>query len=80
MSNASPFITLDGVALRLYNRVLFENTHWTLFDNQHWAVIGPNGSGKSTLMKALCGKVPVGRGGIAYHFAAVGVKPQDDIT
>jgi ABC-type molybdenum transport system ATPase subunit/photorepair protein PhrA len=42
MGNANPFITLDGIAIRLYNRVLFEDTHWTLFDNQHWAVIGPN--------------------------------------
>jgi molybdate transport system ATP-binding protein len=76
----SPFITLDGIAIRLYNRVLFEGTHWTLFDNQHWAVIGPNGSGKSTLMKALCGRVPVVQGDIAYHFAADGTKPQDGIA
>jgi molybdate transport system ATP-binding protein len=80
MSNTSPFITLDGVAVRLYNRVLFEDTHWTLFDNQHWAVIGPNGSGKSTLIKALRGQVPVVQGDIVYHFAADGAKPQDDIT
>ena len=80
MSNARPFISLDGIAIRLYNRVLFENTHWTFFDNQHWAVIGPNGSGKSSLMKALCGQVPVVQGDIEYHFATDGAKPQDGIT
>jgi molybdate transport system ATP-binding protein len=80
MNNARPFITLDGVALRLYNRVLFRDTHWTLFDNQHWAVIGPNGSGKSTLMKALCGTVPVVQGDITYHFASGGASLQNAIT
>ena len=42
-------------------------------------LVGENGAGKSTLMKALCGKVPVVQGDIAYHYASDGVKPQDDI-
>jgi molybdate transport system ATP-binding protein len=74
-----PFITLKDVSLRLYERVLFEHTDWKIFENQHWAVIGPNGSGKSTLVKALCGRVPVVQGRIAYHFGADGVKPQEQI-
>jgi molybdate transport system ATP-binding protein len=75
-----PFITLDNVALRLYDRVLFEHTDWKILDNQHWAVIGPNGSGKSTLMRALCGRVPVVQGRIAYHFTENGAKPQEQIA
>jgi molybdate transport system ATP-binding protein len=75
-----PFITLDDVAIRLYDRVLFEHTNWKIFEDQHWAVVGPNGSGKSTLAKALCGKVPVIRGQIAYHFSTDGAKPQDKIA
>jgi molybdate transport system ATP-binding protein len=67
------------MSLRLYERVLFEHTDWEILDNQHWAVIGPNGSGKSTLVKALCGKVPVVQGRIAYHFTEDGVKPQAQI-
>lgn len=74
-----PFTTLKDVSLRLYERVLFEHTDWEILDNQHWAVIGPNGSGKSTLMKALCGRVPVVEGRIAYHFAEDDVKPQEQI-
>jgi molybdate transport system ATP-binding protein len=80
MSNAGPFITLDDIAIRLYDRVLFEHTDWEVLDNQHWAVTGPNGSGKSTLMKALCGKAPVVQGQIAYHFSRDGAKPQDEIA
>jgi molybdate transport system ATP-binding protein len=74
-----PFITLDDVAIRLYDRVLFEHTRWEILEDQHWAVIGPNGSGKSTLMKTLCGRVPVVQGRIAYHFAEDGVKPQEQV-
>ncbi len=65
---AQPFISLQGIALRLYGRVLFEDTDWEILDDQHWAVVGPNGSGKSTLVRALCGQVPVVRGRIVYHF------------
>jgi molybdate transport system ATP-binding protein len=74
-----PFITLENVSLRLYERLLFEHTDWKIWDNQHWAVIGPNGSGKSTLVKALCSRVPVVQGKIAYHFAEDEIKPQEQI-
>ncbi|MBN1813426.1 MAG: ATP-binding cassette domain-containing protein [Anaerolineae bacterium] len=79
MANSKPFITLDDVAIRLYDRVLFEHTWWEILKNQHWAVTGPNGSGKSTLMKALCGQVPVVQGKIAYHFAEGSVEPHEQI-
>jgi molybdate transport system ATP-binding protein len=74
-----PFITLDDVAIRLYDRVLFEHTDWEILDDERWAVIGPNGSGKSTLMKALCGRAPVVQGSVAYHFAENGANPQEQI-
>ena len=79
MTDTKPFITLDDIAVRLYDRVLFEHTDWEILDNQHWAVVGPNGSGKSTLVKALCGRVPVVQGKIAYHFEEDSVKPQEQI-
>ncbi len=68
MSNAKPFITLNDIAIRVRDQVLFEGLSWEMFSDQHWAVIGPNGSGKSTLMKALCGALPVVKGKIAHHF------------
>jgi molybdate transport system ATP-binding protein len=64
---ARPLLTLQDVSLRLYGRILLENTQWRIRAGQHWAVIGPNGSGKSTLTKALCGQVPVVKGKITYH-------------
>jgi molybdate transport system ATP-binding protein len=79
MPDGKPFITLDDVAIRLDDRVLFEHTDWEILDDEHWAVIGPNGSGKSTLVKALCGRVPVVQGRIVYHFAGNGAKPQEQI-
>ncbi|MBN1101805.1 MAG: ATP-binding cassette domain-containing protein [Deltaproteobacteria bacterium] len=67
-SEKSPFLTLDGISLRLQDRVVFENTCWRILLGERWAVMGPNGSGKSTLMKALCGRVPVVKGRIHHHF------------
>ncbi|MBN1934533.1 MAG: ATP-binding cassette domain-containing protein [Anaerolineae bacterium] len=62
-------IVLTDVSLRLYTRILFPHTSWTIGRDQHWAVIGPNGSGKTTLMRALLGQVPVVQGQIAYHLS-----------
>jgi molybdate transport system ATP-binding protein len=75
-----PFISLEDVSLRLYDRLMFEGTRWEIGSDQHWAVLGPNGAGKSTLVKALCGRVPVVRGRIAYHFCADGALPQDRVA
>jgi molybdate transport system ATP-binding protein len=64
-----PLITLDNITLRVYDRIMFQGTSWTIRDDEQWAVVGPNGSGKSTLMRALCGQVPVVQGNIIYNFA-----------
>lgn len=68
MSNAKPFISLNDIAIRVRDHVLFEGLSWEMLADQHWAVIGPNGSGKSSLMKALCGALPVVKGKIVHHF------------
>lgn len=48
-----PLIALSDVSLRLYERILFPHTDWTIDRDQHWAVFDPNESGKTTLMRAL---------------------------
>jgi molybdate transport system ATP-binding protein len=63
------FITLDGVSVRLRDRLYLQNTSWRINSDEHWAVLGPNGAGKSTLVKCLFGAVPVVRGKITLHFA-----------
>ncbi len=65
---AKPFISLNDVALRWHDKILFDGLRWEICDDQHWAVIGPNGSGKSALMSALCGSAPIVKGSIVYHF------------
>jgi molybdate transport system ATP-binding protein len=82
-SGAQPFISLDNIAIRLPDKILFEGLCWEIFSDQHWAIVGPNGSGKSVLMRALCGSVPVVRGQVMYHFlndAAQHAAIQDQIA
>lgn len=66
---AAPFITLDNITIRLFDKLLFKRSRWAIRSDEHWAVIGPNGSGKSTLVRAVCGEAPVVSGEIIYHFA-----------
>jgi molybdate transport system ATP-binding protein len=68
-----PFLSLRGVAIRCYDRILFAGTDWEMRSDQHWAILGPNGSGKTTLVKAICGRVPVVQGHIEYHFGPDGM-------
>ena len=79
---AKPFISLNDVALRWHDKILFDGLRWEICDDQHWAIIGPNGSGKSALMSALCGSVPIVKGSIVYHFGHKGSNavPQDQIA
>jgi molybdate transport system ATP-binding protein len=72
---AEPFISVNDISIRLYDRTVFEHTRWEILSDQHWAVIGPNGSGKSTLTKALCGQIPITKGEIVYHFARHSAHP-----
>lgn len=66
--DATPFITLNNISVRLHDRLYLQETTWKIRDNEHWAVLGPNGAGKSTLVKGLFGAVPVVRGSINFHF------------
>jgi len=56
---AAPLIELNGVSLRVGERLLFRNTHWTIHPGEHWAMVGPNGAGKTLLANALTGGVPI---------------------
>ena len=75
-----PFLSMQQVTLRLYGRLLFEDTDWEIWDNQQWAVVGPNGSGKTTLVRAIAGQVPVVHGEIVYHWAKGGALPHREVA
>ena len=68
-TNAS-LLTLDHIVVRRNDRAAFARTCWTWRRSEQWAILGPNGSGKSLLALALCGRVPLLRGEIHYHFDA----------
>lgn len=70
---SEPLITLDKIAVRLYDRIYLQNTSWEIKTDENWAIVGPNGSGKTTLAKALFGGVPVVRGSVRHH-----VKPSKE--
>lgn len=75
-----PLILLDGVALRLHGKTLFEGTSWHIRVGERWALVGANGSGKSTLARALCGQVPVIAGQITYHFSDRAAAPYQHVA
>jgi molybdate transport system ATP-binding protein len=52
-------VHIDGITVRQRDRLLLEDTSWTIRIGENWAVIGPNGAGKSSLVKALCGEAAV---------------------
>lgn len=66
-ADAQLLISLENVSLRLGQTVIFPHTNWAIYRDQTWAVLGPNGSGKSLLMRAICGRLPVAGGRIAYY-------------
>ena len=63
-------LVLDHITVRWNERAAFSHTRWTWRPGEQWAVLGPNNSGKSLFALALCGKAPLQRGEIHYHFDA----------
>jgi zinc/manganese transport system ATP-binding protein len=64
MTAAPPVVQVDGAAVRLGGRTIWENMNLDVAPGEFIAVLGPNGSGKSTLMKAILGLVPLASGTI----------------
>jgi len=65
-------LVLDNVTVRWNEGAAFPRTHWVWRHGEQWAILGPNGSGKSLFALALCGRLPLRRGEIHYHFDAEG--------
>jgi len=73
-------LVLDNITVRGNERMAFARTCWTWRRGEQWAILGPNDSGKSLLALALCGKVPLLRGEIHYHFDGPGeAQPPDAV-
>jgi ABC-type molybdenum transport system ATPase subunit/photorepair protein PhrA len=44
-----PLLSLDGVTVRVRQRLLLPDAHWRILEGQQWAVLDPNASGKTIL-------------------------------
>jgi zinc/manganese transport system ATP-binding protein len=78
-----PVVRIEGAAVELGGRTIWENVNLDVQPGEFIAVLGPNGSGKSTLIKAILGLVPLLQGSITVDGAtprrgrrAVGYVPQ----
>jgi molybdate transport system ATP-binding protein len=68
--SAVPFITLDGVTVRVAGRWVLNDLTWQIHTGENWVVWGANGAGKTTLARALLGDAPVVKGRIHRHYEA----------
>jgi molybdate transport system ATP-binding protein len=66
---AGPFITLDGVTVRVADKWVLNDLSWQIKTGENWVVWGANGAGKTTLAKALLGDASVVKGHIHRHYA-----------
>jgi zinc/manganese transport system ATP-binding protein len=79
----SPVIQVDGGAVILGGRTIWEGVSLAVHPGEFLAILGPNGAGKSTLLKAILGLIPLAAGRITVldHPArrgdpAIGYVPQ----
>ena len=78
-----PIIQVEGAAVALGGRTIWQEVQLSVRPGEFLAVLGPNGAGKSTLLKAILGLIPLSRGTISVlghparrGNAAIGYVPQ----
>ena len=52
----SPFLTLEGISVRIGDALLLDRLDWTIHRGEQWAVTGASGSGKTLLAHVLLGR------------------------
>jgi molybdate transport system ATP-binding protein len=65
---STPFITVEGITVRVGGIWLFDDLSWQINSGEHWVIWGPNGSGKTTLAGVLMDQVAVVKGGVRRHY------------
>ncbi|TAH53850.1 MAG: metal ABC transporter ATP-binding protein [Chloroflexota bacterium] len=79
-SNSPAHLEIRNLSVSYNNgaRRALENISFSVPQGMRVAVVGPNGAGKSTLFKALVGLVPIERGEIFIHDAALGAHKESE--
>ncbi len=79
----APVIQVQGAAVTLGRRTIWQEVQLAVQPGEFLAILGPNGAGKSTLLKAILGLIPLTRGTISVlghparrGNAAIGYVPQ----
>ena len=79
----APVIQVEGAAVTLGGRTIWQEVRLAVEPGEFLAILGPNGAGKSTLLKAILGLIPLTRGTISVlghparrGNAAIGYVPQ----
>jgi zinc/manganese transport system ATP-binding protein len=79
----APVIQVEGAAVTLGGRTIWQEVQLAVQPGEFLAILGPNGAGKSTLLKAILGLIPLTRGTISVlghparrGNAAIGYVPQ----
>jgi len=52
---ATPFLTFEGVSVKLGGSILLDQLDWTVYPGEQWAITGASGSGKTVLAHTLLG-------------------------
>ena len=64
---SAPLFSVQGLAKRFEERVLFDGAQLELEAGSGYVLIGPNGSGKTTLLRIAAGLEPADRGTLAFR-------------
>jgi molybdate transport system ATP-binding protein len=60
-------LSLEGVTVRVWERLLLPDSTWQIRQGEQWAVLGPNASGKTALVRAIIGQLPCAAGRIRRY-------------
>lgn len=67
LPGATPLLEVQGVSVRLGQRLVLDDVSLELHEGEQVRVTGPNGAGKSTLLNAIMGLAPLCQGRVIFR-------------